>query len=133
MQIYFQPVSKARNQGNGDIILYWVHPFCFSNNEIVIDFIYRYHYFHASPEELCSGAMAVILGDRNSFQSTNRDPFGIESDARANASLSKQITMKFGDTEFKPLVLSLGGKRFQVQLQDGNVFNVSAELKKVYI
>ena len=77
--------------------------------------------------------MAVILGDRNSFQSTNRDPFGIESDARANASLSKQITMKFGDTEFKPLVLSLGGTRFQVQLQDGNVFNVSAELKTVYI
>ena len=132
MQIYFLPVAKARNQGKNDIIWYWVDPF-FSNNKIAIDIIYPYHYFHVSPEELCSGAMAVILGDRNSFQSPNRDPFGIESDARANASLSKQITMKFGDTEFKPLVMSLGGKQFQVQLQDGNVFNVSAELKKVYI
>ena len=83
--------------------------------------------------------MALILGDLGSTRSNLKNnldassPFNVESDARSNHFLTKKISIKFGDTEHEPIVVSMGGNLFEVQLQDGNKFNVLANLKKVYI
>merc|ERR1719510_1637137 len=81
--------------------------------------------------------MALILGDlRNtgSCLKSNLDassPFSVESDARSNHFLTKKLSIKFGDTELEPIVASMGGNLFEVQLQDGNNFKVLANLKQI--
>ena len=83
--------------------------------------------------------MALILGDLGSTRSNLKNnldassPFSVESDARSNHFLTKTISIKFGDTEHEAIVVSMGGNLFEVQLQDGNKFNVLANLKKVYL
>ena len=82
--------------------------------------------------------MAFILGDQENLKPRLRQnleassPFSIESNMRANHSFTKKMTIKFGDTEYKPTVVSIGSNHFNIQLENGKCFDVSGHLKKVY-
>ena len=93
--------------------------------------------FEPRSDEICSAAMAIILGDQDNLRTRSQQtldvysPFSIETDGRSNHFLTKKVSLKFGETELETTVVSLGGNHYNVQLPDGRVFDVSANLNKI--
>jgi 3-methylcrotonyl-CoA carboxylase alpha subunit len=86
-------------------------------------------------EDLCAGAMAYILGDQNSpksqFQKNldSTSPFASELNTRMNHFLTKKVSLKSGNTECEVTVICMGRNKYKIQLEDGQIFSISANLK----
>lgn len=86
-------------------------------------------------EDVCSAAMAYILGDQSSPKSQfkknldSTSPFVSELSFRPNHFLTKKISLISGGTEYELTVVSMGRNQYKVQLPDGQILNVSANLK----